>query len=91
MTKKAKFPAWTTKKVGSFLSNGKVRKDANLCKLPLHLCMRISTLFFSLAFQAWESQNVLLLKLLFSRYFEGMLVIAQGGLGWLKPKEGPLY
>jgi hypothetical protein len=30
-----------------------VRKDANLCKLPLHLCMRISTLFFPLAFQAW--------------------------------------
>jgi hypothetical protein len=70
MTKKAKFPAWTTKKVGSFLSNGKCEKRCKSLQItfaPLHANFNF---FFSLAFQAWVSQNVLLLELLFFKTFQ---------------------
>jgi hypothetical protein len=50
MTKKAKFPPWTTKKV-PFCQMGSVRKDANLSTFACEFQL----FFFLLAFQAWVS------------------------------------
>lgn len=51
MTKKAKFPPWTTKKV-PFCQMGSVRKDANLCKLPLHPLHANFNSFFLVGFSS---------------------------------------
>jgi hypothetical protein len=89
--KKLNFQLGQPKRLAPFCQMGSVRKDANLCKLPLHLCMRISTFFFPWLFKHGYHRTCSYWSYFFSRHFKGMLVIAQGGLGRLKPKEGPLY